>query len=245
MRALATGPKLLLLDEPAAGMNPSETTELMENIHKIRDTFQIAIMLIEHDMSLVMGICEGIAVLNYGKIIAKGTPEEIRRNPVVIEAYLGKKRGRSRMLKVSDINVYYGNIHAIKDISFEVAKGEIVSLIGANGAGKSTILKTVSGLLRTKTGEHHLPRRRHPHGGPQPHRQAGACPRARGAAHLSADDGAGEPRDGRLYPEAHRAVRRPRKRLRAVSPPAGSAAGRWRAPSRAASSRCWRWAARS
>ena len=96
MRALATGPKLLLLDEPAAGMNPSETTELMENIHKIRDTFQIAIMLIEHDMSLVMGICEGIAVLNYGKIIAKGTPEEIRRNPVVIEAYLGKKRGEKQ-----------------------------------------------------------------------------------------------------------------------------------------------------
>ena len=96
VRALATGPKLLLLDEPAAGMNPSETTELMENIHKIRDTFQIAIMLIEHDMSLVMGICEGIAVLNYGKIIAKGTPEEIRRNPVVIEAYLGKKRGEKQ-----------------------------------------------------------------------------------------------------------------------------------------------------
>lgn len=93
VRALGTGPRLLLLDEPAAGMNPSETTELMENIHKIRDTFRIAIMLIEHDMSLVMGICEGIAVLNYGKIIAKGTPEEIRRNPVVIEAYLGKKRG--------------------------------------------------------------------------------------------------------------------------------------------------------
>ena len=95
-RRLEIGPKLLLLDEPAAGMNPSETTELMENIHKIRDTFQIAIMLIEHDMSLVMGICEGIAVLNYGKIIAKGTPEEIRRNPVVIEAYLGKKRGEKQ-----------------------------------------------------------------------------------------------------------------------------------------------------
>ena len=91
VRALATNPKLLLLDEPAAGMNPSETHELMENIRKIRDTFGIAIMLIEHDMNLVMGICEGIAVLNYGKIIAKGSPEEIKSNPVVIEAYLGKK----------------------------------------------------------------------------------------------------------------------------------------------------------
>ena len=90
-RALATNPKLLLLDEPAAGMNPSETAELMENIVKIRDTFGIAIMLIEHDMSLVMNICEGICVLNFGKVIAKGTAEEIQNNDAVIEAYLGKQ----------------------------------------------------------------------------------------------------------------------------------------------------------
>ena len=92
VRALATNPKLLLLDEPAAGMNPHETEELMENIIKIRDQFQIAIMLIEHDMNLVMGICEGICVLNYGRIIAKGTASEIQSNPTVIEAYLGKKK---------------------------------------------------------------------------------------------------------------------------------------------------------
>ena len=90
-RALATNPSLLLLDEPAAGMNPSETAELMENIVKIRDTFQIAILLIEHDMNLVMNICEGIAVLNFGRIIAKGSPDDIRSNPAVVEAYLGRK----------------------------------------------------------------------------------------------------------------------------------------------------------
>ena len=88
-RALATNPSLLLLDEPAAGMNPAETEELMQTIKKVQNMFNIAVLLIEHDMKLVMGICSEITVLNYGKIIASGTPKEIQINPAVIQAYLG------------------------------------------------------------------------------------------------------------------------------------------------------------
>jgi amino acid/amide ABC transporter ATP-binding protein 1, HAAT family (TC 3.A.1.4.-) len=89
-RALATNPKLLLLDEPAAGMNPNETKELMETIHFVRDEFDMTILLIEHDMKLVSGICEKLTVLNFGQVLAEGATGDVLHDPQVIKAYLGE-----------------------------------------------------------------------------------------------------------------------------------------------------------
>jgi ABC-type branched-subunit amino acid transport system ATPase component len=180
-RALALRPRLLILDEPAAGMNPSEKHGMRELIERL-NAGGLTILLIDHDMRLVMGVCRRVAVLNFGKKIADGTPQEVSTDATVIKAYLGSGgerevhsapgatdvdekgveavAGSSRsarepvdaILDVEDLTVAYGAVIAVRGATFRVAKGEIVALIGANGAGKSTILNTLSGLIRPQSG---------------------------------------------------------------------------------------------
>jgi len=161
-RALATRPRLLLLDEPAAGMNTAETQALMTLIRRLRDDYGLTILLIEHDMKLVMGVCDRIIVLNFGRTIAEGAPDEVRGNPQVIEAYLGThtaRTGETRpasagppVLSVDGVSAGYAAGDVLHDVSVDVGAGQIVTLIGANGAGKTTLLRTIFGLLKPRRG---------------------------------------------------------------------------------------------
>jgi ABC-type branched-subunit amino acid transport system ATPase component len=180
-RALALQPRLLILDEPAAGMNPSEKQGIRELIERL-NADGLTILLIDHDMQLVMGVCRRVAVLNFGRKIADGTPKEVSTDAGVIKAYLGtgserqvasapgatgveevaevERAGRRRssrepevaILDVNDLNVGYGSVKAVRGVSMRVAAGEVVALIGANGAGKTTILSALSGLIRPASG---------------------------------------------------------------------------------------------
>ena len=180
-RALALRPRLLILDEPAAGMNPSEKQGIRELIERLnRDG--LTILLIDHDMRLVMGVCQRVAVLDFGRKIAEGTPDEVSTDAGVIKAYLGTRGDKEvasapgaagvdeaeealeasgggsdveplhAILEVHDLTVSYGAVTAVRGASLRVAAGEVVALIGANGAGKSTILSTLSGLIRPDSG---------------------------------------------------------------------------------------------
>ena len=165
-RALAVSPKFLLLDEPAAGLSPQEALDLTRLIGSIRDRFRCGILVIEHNMQLIMRLCDRVQVLARGKTIAIGNPAEVQDSSEVREAYLGKPpttEAASRvkadtaapadaMLTVDQLVVDYGSVRALSGVSLEVRRGEFVAVIGPNGAGKSTLLSAIIGLVEPKSG---------------------------------------------------------------------------------------------
>ncbi|MCB9372199.1 MAG: ATP-binding cassette domain-containing protein [Microthrixaceae bacterium] len=172
-RALASQPRVLLLDEPSSGLNEAETHEMAAVLRQVADE-GLAVLLVEHDMSLVMGVCERIFVLDFGEIIAEGDPATIQSDPVVQEAYLGAERETAAeehladvpaspttaaappgdedrtgvpLLEVADVRAAYGDIDVLHGVDLAVEAGTVFALLGPNGAGKSTTLKVISGLL--------------------------------------------------------------------------------------------------
>ena len=180
-RATATHPKVILLDEPFSGLNPAESRLLSEALANISKAQDIALVLVEHDVEVVFGLSERVFVLDFGVLIAEGTPAEIRRNPAVRSAYLGDfdpgpgnppepapagpatvtvaEDGRppaadaaGDILEVSELCVKYADATALHEVSFSVGSRSVTALLGANGAGKSSVARAVSGLIRAQSG---------------------------------------------------------------------------------------------
>ncbi len=167
-RAVAMKPSLLLLDEPAAGLDGPETTRLAELLQAVRERFHVSMLLVDHDMSLVMRVCDYVYVLDFGKVLAKGRPAAIRDDPKVIGAYLGEEskeqpsrwqasetvapRDDAPLLEVKKLAAGYGRLEVIRDVNLVVRPGEVVACIGANGAGKTTTLRAISGMIRPRRG---------------------------------------------------------------------------------------------
>ena len=180
-RALAMRPKLILLDEPAAGLDAGETKRLADLLNAVRERFHVSMLLVDHDMSLVMRVCDYMYVLDFGKILAQGRPAEIRGDRKVIAAYLGEPSaevaavepdGTSQaviasadrkdgaralptgapLLGVKGLAAGYGPLEVIRDVNLLVRPAEIVACIGANGAGKTTTLRAISGIVKPRAG---------------------------------------------------------------------------------------------
>jgi ABC-type branched-subunit amino acid transport system ATPase component len=168
-RSLVANPSLLLLDEPAAGLTGAESHQLMELIRKLHAERGFALLLVEHDMQFVTDLCPRITVIDFGKMLAEGTPDEVRENRDVVVAYLGTgelSAGAKAaaapadgaapalpVLEVKDIGVRYGAVSALRSVSLSIAPGGITTIIGANGAGKTTLLSTVSGIVAAHQGQ--------------------------------------------------------------------------------------------
>jgi len=173
-RAIAAEPSVLLLDEPAAGLDEAETAELGALVRRIADEWGLAVLLVEHDVSLVLSICDRVTVLHFGQRIAEGTPDEIREDPAVITAYLGEPSGPADeplyaspavassvpraasdeiLIEARDLSSGYGALAAVRGIDLDVRPGEVVALLGPNGAGKTTTLLTLAGELTPLGGE--------------------------------------------------------------------------------------------
>lgn len=167
-RAVASGPFVLLLDEPAAGINTDEIAELEDLLRKLAKEWGIGILLVEHNVGLVVSVCDRVIALDMGRVIAEGSPEVVRHHPDVVEAYLGvrepdkmeeiedlvdvKEKVRPSVLRLNGISAGYSGRPAIEHVNIDVAEGEIVALLGPNGAGKTTTLMVAAGELKPLSG---------------------------------------------------------------------------------------------